>query len=76
MTLAEAKLAIIKLNLIHAGTAGEWATETDSLIWIESNIFDQAGIKSSINTDFGERLAFWVKDQLQAEMDGEMNRTA
>ena len=63
MTVIVAKMLIA--DKLTAELANEWMDESDSLLWIENNIFNLiSGIDWSINSAKGEELAEWVEHEL------------
>ena len=63
MTVIVAKMLIAPK--LTAELANEWMDESDSLLWIENNIFNLiSGIDWSINSAKGEELAEWVEHEL------------
>ena len=62
MNTEEAK-KIIKPHL-NTKLANEWASETDSLLWIEQVFFDPNNIPFNTNSIDGEAIAEWVEIEL------------
>ena len=69
MTFQEARIAVAPF--ITAENAAKLYAETEKMLWIEDRIMDPAGIKSSICTDFGERICLYIEDALDAAADQE-----
>lgn len=67
MTLGEAKALI--LPHLNATLAVEWACTTDSLLWIEYELFPLIDVQSSTCSVFGQALAEFIEDNLDTYLN-------